>query len=388
MGSIQRFNLGSTLTGIFGEQLVAQQTPEIQLVYSHGLNTEILMQTNTGSGVSTVANSFLNVATTGTVGTCLVKSKNTIVYTAGVGVQAMFSAIFTVGTGNTKQHIGMANSQDGFLMAYENGVFGIIYRRNNVDTFIPQSTFSEDKIDGTGKSLFNIDVTKGNLFKIEFQYLGVGDIFFYCKNDTDNTFINFHVIRYTNQNITTSVLAPYYKAWIYVENTGNPTAIVTLKSASFSASHQGKKITRGKLTPIRNTKTGVTTETNIFSVRSRPTINGVTNFIPCQLNKISLGSSAGNATSVVRLILNATLGGTPSFVNVSTTNSVLQKDTAGTTVTGGTELLSFSLPINGEKELDLSDYGIDLEPNDTLTIAGSTTNGTSFNCSLSFKELW
>lgn len=374
-------------TGVFGEVLVAEQTPEIQLIYSHGLNSEMLITTVTGSGVSSVSSSLLNVATSTTVGTCLVKSKQTIEYTAGVGVQALFTAIFQTGTGNTKQHIGLANIQDGFLIAYENGVFGIVYRKNSVDTFIPQSSFSEDKLD-INSSTMNIDITKGNLFKIEFQYLGFGDIFFYVKNQTDNTLILFHRISYANQNTSTSVLIPYYKTWIYVENTGNPTTSVTLKTASFSAGHQGKRITKGRITNIRNIKTGITTETNLFTIKSRATINGVNNFIPTELKQLSISSALGNNVNTIRLVLNATLGGTPAFADINTTNSVLQKDTTGTTVTGGTELISFNLAKDGVLQIDLAEYDLDLEPNDTLTVAVSTTNNTSFAGSLTVREKW
>ena len=388
MTSIQRFNLDSTLTGVFGEQLVAQQTPVIQLIYSHGLNTEMLMQTNTGSGVSSVTASLLSVATSTTTGTCLVKSKQTIEYTAGVGVQALFTAIFQTGTGNTKQHIGLANIQDGFLVGYENEVFGIVYRKNSINTFIPQSTFSHDKLDGTGSSTMNIDVTKGNLFKIEFQYLGFGDIFFYIKNQIDNSLILFHKISYANQNITPSVLIPYYKLWAYVENTGNPTVAVVLKTASFSASHQGKEIVKGRITNIRNVKTAITTETSLFTIKNRATINSVTNFIPVELKQLSISSALGTTVNTVRLVVNATLGGTPVFTDISTTNSVLQRDTAGTTVTGGTELISFNLAKDAALQIDLSEYDLDLEPNDTLTIAVSTTNSTSFAGSLTVREKW
>lgn len=388
MTSIQRFNLDSTLTGVFGEQLVAEQTPEIQLIYSHGLNTDILSKTITGSGTSTVTSSLLSVATSTTIGTSLVKSKQTIEYTAGVGVQALFTAIFQIGTGNTKQHIGLANAQDGFLIGYENAVFGVIYRKNSVDTFIPQSAFNQDKLDGTGASLMNIDVTKGNLFKIEFQYLGFGDIFFYIKNQTDNTLILFHKISYANQNITPSVLIPYYKTWIYVENTGNPTVSVTLKTASFSASHQGKRITKGRITNIRNIKTGITTETNVFAIKSKATINGVNNFIPTELQQISIASSLGNTVSTVRLVLNPTLGGVPAFADINAINSVLQKDTAGTTITGGTEIISFQLGVNGSIQIDLKDYDLDLEPSNTIAIGCSTTNSSSFAVSLTTREKW
>lgn len=374
--------------GVFGEVMVAEQTPEIQLIYSHGLNSEMLITTVTGSGTSSVSSSLLNVATSTTTGTSLIKSKQTIEYTAGVGVQALFTAIFQTGTGNTKQHIGLANIQDGFLVGYENEVFGIVYRKNSINTFIPQSTFSHDKLDGTGSSTMNIDVTKGNLFKIEFQYLGFGDIFFYIKNQIDNSLILFHKISYANQNITPSVLIPYYKLWAYVENTSNPSVAVVLKTASFSASHQGKRITKGRITNIRNVKIGVTTETNLFTIKNRSTINGVNNFIPVELKQLSLASGLGNTVSTIRLVLNATVGGTPVFTDINTTNSVLQRNTAGTTVTGGTELISFNLGRDGMIQINLEDYDLDLEPNDTLTVAVSTTNSTSFAGSLTVREKW
>jgi hypothetical protein len=48
----------------------------------------------------------------------------------------------------------------------------------STDTFIPQSEWNGDKLDGNGSSGITIDPTKGNVFQILIQYLGFGGIVF------------------------------------------------------------------------------------------------------------------------------------------------------------------------------------------------------------------
>lgn len=373
---------------VFGELLTADKKYDIQLIYCHGLNSRLIKQTATGSGTITVANSMLNVATNTTTGTAKAESFNSINYIAGIGVEAMFTFLFQTGTGNTTQEIGLKNSENGFTFAYINGVLGINYTSNSVTTFIPQSSFNIDKIDGTGLSGFNIDVTKGNLGKIQFQYLGFGDIQFFIKPSNSTGFIEIHRINYTNANTVPSVFKPYYKMYMFVSNASNPTVAVSMKSASFSACLQGSLPIYTQPTSIRNLKTGITTETNIITVRNNTTINGGTNFIPVKLLTFSASTSASNRSVVFRIIKNATIGGTPVFNNISTTDSVLATDTAGTTVTGGIELTSFSVSPSSDMFIDLKQYGFEFEAGDTITISAQSSNSSECSVTLDLREQW
>jgi hypothetical protein len=87
-------------------------------------------------------------------------------------------------------------------------------------------------------------------------------------------------------------------------------------------------------------------------------------------------------------VKNATLGGTPNFNDVSATDSVCQIDTAGTTVTGGSEYVSFELAGKNDKQNEnVINLKIIVHPGETLTVAGLSANSATIKASLLWKEL-
>jgi len=89
----------------------------------------------------------------------------------------------------------------------------------------------------------------------------------------------------------------------------------------------------------------------------------------------------------VRLRKNATLGGTPSYTDINTSDSVVDYDVAGTTASAGTLWKSLKLGKTESKDIDLSSLEIELFPSETLTISAFTDSGTSdIGVSLTWKE--
>ena len=88
---------------------------------------------------------------------------------------------------------------------------------------------------------FELDTSKGNIYRIVYQYLGYGAITFYIENPESGLFLPVHQIKYANSNLLPSVSSPNYKVGFGVENTGfNGTK--TIAAASISAFIQGKFI--------------------------------------------------------------------------------------------------------------------------------------------------
>jgi len=85
----------------------------------------------------------------------------------------------------------------------------------------------------------------------------------------------------------------------------------------------------------------------------------------------------GNIILTYELILNATLGGSPSYTDISTTTSVASFDVAGTTVANGRSLGVFYVNGNNNITIDLSELNLSLNPGDTLTIAGTSSGAAS-----------
>ena len=106
--------------------------------------------------------------------------------------------------------------------------------------------------------------------------------------------------------------------------------------------------------------------------------------------------SAGVAADITfRIILNTTEGGTPSFTDFDTNTSVVQTDTAGTTISGGREIYSCRLNATGggggsgaAAPFSLDGLNLVINPGDAITISAVSSTGTpSVYASMGFIEL-
>jgi len=129
----------------------------------------------------------------------------------------------------------------------------------------------------------------------------------------------------------------------------------------------------------------------IFTIRNKSTYVSKVNFTDLILERISTSiqvSSANNLGSV-RLVKNATLGGTPSYTDINTSDSIVDFDVAATTVTGGKDLFNIDLAGKNDKEAEnLVPYKIIIAPGDTVTFAGTSVSSATIKGSLLWKELF
>jgi len=141
---------------------------------------------------------------------------------------------------------------------------------------------------------------------------------------------------------------------------------------------EGKIEYLGPTNAIGNTKTGVTTTlTNILTIRNKSTYQSVTNRTPINILKYSVAVD-GNKPAEFQLVKNATLGGTPSYTDISTNTSVIDYDTAGTTLTGGQVIDFATIGSTGSlSEASTSTTDIVILPGETLTLAVNATTSTT-----------
>jgi len=75
--------------------------------------------------------------------------------------------------------------------------------QNQVNTFIPSSSFNIDRLDGTGPTGMVFDPSKGNVFEIGIQYLGYGNAKFGIENPETGIIAPFHMVKNANARTTT-----------------------------------------------------------------------------------------------------------------------------------------------------------------------------------------
>jgi len=107
----------------------------------------------------------------------------------------------------------------------------------NVDTCLLTGTLTERY--AKNPSGFQLDPTKGNVYRIVFQYLGFGAITFSVENHETGFFMPVHQIKYANTAIVPSVTSPNYKVGFGITNT---TGSITLGAGSVAVFTQGTVI--------------------------------------------------------------------------------------------------------------------------------------------------
>ena len=129
-------------------------------------------------------------------------------YTPGIS-QLYLATVMLGDTGqvNLTRTWGYHDFNDGFMFQQVDGVLGVNIRNSasaaaQSDLFIPQSQWNGDKLDGTGDSKMILDVTKDNLYWIDFQWLGAGTVRFGVYNDGQR--LVCHSYHHTNRYQTAS----------------------------------------------------------------------------------------------------------------------------------------------------------------------------------------
>lgn len=372
----------------FGEVMVAEPTSIINLQFPYNINTDIVSTTTANGGTVTQANSFAVLQTSAANnGSAEFSSKKAIHYFAGQGVSVKFTAIFTTGVADNTQIVGIGDSDDGFFFGYNGATFGILHRNATANNWIAQDDWNVDIMKGAGVSGMTLNPTKGNVYWIQFQWLGFGAINFYIEDQFTGTFQQVHQIKYANQNTAVTLTNPTLPLHAKTINSGNASNI-TLKVPSFVGFIEGKE-TNGLLRNcITNRKTGITTELNILTIRNNSTFVAKTNKVRVFPDAFSAGIT-GTGDTIIRVKLNATLGGIPAYTNINANTSVVAYDVAGTTVTGGRLLYAFMVDGNSTSNIDASYLELQLNPGDILTISGENYAGgagVAINVSVSWKE--
>ncbi len=366
----------------FGEISTIESTPVIQESFIYNINTDAINTATSGGGTVSQSASLASISTSAsTSATAEMATKRYLKYRPGQGSDTRFTTIFTEGVSGSFQRAGVGIiGTDGYFFAYEEDIFGILRINNTVDNFTAQTDWNVDVMDGslseTNPSGILLDPTMGNVYQIAFQWLGFGGIVYSIENPVTGKILPVHIEQYANNFTTPSVRNPAFPIVFAVENTTASTNTV-IKTSSCAGFIEGKIAYLGPKNTIENTKAGVTTTlTNIVTLRNKSTYQTLTNQVPIILSALSAAID-GAKPGIIKIVLNTTLGGTPAYNDISTNTSVIEYDIAGTTLTGGTTLATFTLgKVDGLFE-KLQELDIVLFPGDTLTFAAAATSSTT-----------
>lgn len=184
-GSLTVDNLyTSSAVDAFGRQRISEPYTLADYTHIYDDEAELLIKTS-GVGSNIAFNDaqakVTLTAATGINNFVIHQSRMYHNYMPGKGQLVFESFKFGSANNGANKRIGYFDDRNGiFFQQSGNGALSIVLRGDVSgtvqDTIVPQTNWNKDKCDGTGPSLFNLDITKTQLFTADFQWLGVGRV--------------------------------------------------------------------------------------------------------------------------------------------------------------------------------------------------------------------
>lgn len=265
-------------------------------------------------------------------------------------------------------------------------------------TFVSQSSWNIDTMDGNGQSRFTLDPLKGNVYGIGYQYLGFGNSFFSIENPETGLLTACHMIKRAGNYSVTNIRNPHMTARWEAINSGSAATSVTVKGASAAVFTEGlivRNIGPAFATAVDRIGAAVDIDTNlvpVLTLRANRIFQGQCNYGELDLFNISIGGDTGSnsSTTLLKIFIykNAVLGGPVNFQHVDSTRSTAAVDTAATSISSNdrTQLVkSFIIGANQSITLKIEDENFFVAGGETITIAAQTNKLTT---DASFSVSW
>lgn len=268
------------------------------------------------------------------------------------------------------------------------------------DTFIAQSSWNVDTMNGSGQSRFTLNPQSGNVYGVGLQYLGYGNATFSIEDPETGFLTNCHMIRNAGTRTTPVLKDPHVSAMWKVVNSGSLASSVTIKGVSAANFVEGKILRNiGPSFSVSAERTGANDVENVLTpvltIRANSVHRGRACFSEIDPFNMTVGSDTGSAsaTTLVSVFVykNANLTGPVNFISVDADRSICSYDISatGVSVTPRTQLIkTLVVAANRSEVVDLLGEDFYLCPGETLTIAAkcNKNNTSDVIASLSWFE--
>lgn len=196
--------------------------------------------------------------------------------------------------------------------------------KSQTNTFITQSSFNVDRLDGKGRTGMTLDTSKGNVFQIQFQYLGFGNADFSIENPEFGGLALFHRIKNANTRTTPVLKNPSVNVLATSANIGG-TINKKLKSASMAAFIEGEVINLDPKFSKSFTFSGINTSTYkpLAALKINRIFNGNSCFGEIDILRLAGFNTVNNQAVTIALFLDAKIGGDVNYQYISEEGSVV-----------------------------------------------------------------
>ena len=255
------------------------------------------------------------------------------------------------------------------------------------DTIIPQSTWNVDVLNGTGPSGMTLDETKGNVYQIQYKWLGFGSITFSAETRFGK-FQIIHRITYSNMYTKTSIQQPTQTLYALVENNG-ATDNNQVKIPSMAAFVEGLIAITSlphSATNTYSTPNEVGSPNEVISFQSNRLYGGVTSKIVSSITQIRASYVANtNQECTLYTRRNPTVTGNSIFTADTTTPVSVSKQTTAEH-SGGTLLHTMFVP-GGHGDSATFTFGeLHMVPGDIISLSVECTASAAVTVSVMWND--
>jgi len=213
------------IASAFNELKVVERTPVIELKSVYGVSALRDITTLTGSAqITNTAGEYRLALTADAADSATLDSAERGRYQAGYSANAGIGIripVAPVGTQDAKW--GYFDNSNGFGYGVDAAGLYVFTRRATNDTKVYQSSWNTDKLDGTGSSGYDIDLSSGSIFQIEFTWYGYGVIEFSVVTTSIRGQVPV-VVHRSFPTAQTSVADPNLPVRAYADNGSTATA--------------------------------------------------------------------------------------------------------------------------------------------------------------------
>ena len=253
----------------------------------------------------------------------------------------------------TKMQVGYFDDDNGFFFEVKDASTIQFVRRTKtsgsvVDNVVVQDDWNHDKLDGTGGSGVTLDITKGQILRIDLQWLSFGRIRMMFDIHGESILAHeFLIVNTLSVPSTTTANLPL--KWL-IENTSAPASAKTMQAICGTVFNEGGDQTElGHPFGFGN---GVTTRTistvpiPIISIRPATTLNSITNRVKVRPESIDILTDK----DVFVQIIYAPSSITNSSWQSPAAHSSLETDITGTAISGGVIIQGGYVAVGGKKD--------------------------------------
>jgi len=238
------------------------------------------------------------------------------------------------------------------------------------ETWTYQEDFTVDSLDGNGESGVTLDLTKLNVFQINFRWLGAGGVTFSVQHPETGVLMRFHAISWSGNNSIPWADNPGFKITYTAYNLGG-TQAARISGSSMAGFIEGM-ITRNNYTrsySLQKTSLASGSMHHVFTIRNPLIYQGKINTKEIILTDISLAHQ-GNDPLQVALFFNAPLVADGDiYARLPEAVALVNTVTGTIDLNSYTPVVSFVLGINGNGQFDLTGYRFVLPPGTDARIA-------------------